>query len=117
MPVLCHGMAILPCMHCCNHRCIWAEGEAKRDLQDWYGVVTAFTNAGAYSNAVTQNTETRYRQAVSLYTSNDYTGAAAIFFNIKGYKDVDSLLANDNNLSSSARSGIYSRQLCEIWHV
>ena len=70
--------------------------------------IEAFTALGNYSNAAEQITETRYLKAKALSSKGDYAGAAAIFMGIKGYKDVDSLLVNDDNLAAAARDAKYS---------
>jgi len=80
----------------------YAEGEAKRAAQDWDRAVAAFEKAENHSDAATQITETRYLKAKDLASNGDYAEAAAIFIGIKGYKDVDSLLANDHNLAAAA---------------
>ena len=74
----------------------------RRDAQEWDGAIKAFERAGYYSDAKTQITETKYQQAKALTAAGDYTGALSIFSRIKGYKDVDSLLVNDHNLSAAA---------------
>ena len=43
-----------------------------------------------------------YRKAVALQQAGDYAGAFSIFNGIRGYKDVDSLLATDENLIAAA---------------
>ncbi len=83
-------------------RCWYEEGEAKRAAQDCDGAVSAFTRAGTYSDAATQVKETRYQQAGAFMDKGDYDGAYSIFSGIRGYKDVDSLLVNDHNLSAAA---------------
>ena len=86
----------------------YQQGVAKRKAGDWDGAVAAFEKAGNHSDAATQITETRYLKAKDLASNGDYAEAAAIFIGIKGYKDVDSLLANDHNLSAAARDAKYS---------
>lgn len=63
--------------------------------------VAAFMNAGSYSDAETQIAETKYQQAKSLVGKKDYTGAVKILTSIRGYKDVDNLIANDQNLAAA----------------
>ena len=71
--------------------------------------IEAFTALGSYSDAAAQITETRYLMAKNLASKGDCAGAAAIFIGIKGYKDVDSLLANDPDLAAAAaREAKYS---------
>ncbi len=64
--------------------------------------ITAFEALIGYSDSATQITETKYLKAKYMTTKGDYAGAAAILIGIKGYKDVDSLLKNDNNLLTAA---------------
>ncbi len=64
--------------------------------------IEEFTTLGNYSDAAVQITETRYLKAKNLASKGDYAGAAVIFIGIKGYKDVDSLLANAQNLMAVA---------------
>lgn len=80
----------------------YEEGESKRTNGDWTGAETAFENAGNYSDAAIQITETKYQHAQILMTAKDYAGAAAIFITIKGYKDVNNLLAYDQTLAVAA---------------
>ena len=80
----------------------YADGEALRDAKDWDDAIEAFPNAGEYSDAPTQITETRYQEAMSLYESGDYGSAYSTLTSIKGYKDVDNLLATDDNLIAAA---------------
>ncbi len=80
----------------------YAEGEAKREAGEWTEAVEAFKNAGDYSDAATQITETRYKQGKTLLAVKNYNGAASIFNLIRGYKDVDNLIANDQNLAAAA---------------
>lgn len=89
---------------------IWyTMGEAKRNAGDWVGAVTAFTNAGEYNDAKVQITETHYQHAQSLMKSGDYNQAYALFITLKGYADVDTLLANDENLLAvAARDALFS---------
>ena len=63
--------------------------------------ITAFEALNGYSDSATQITETKYLKAKYLTTKGDYAGAAAIFIGIKGYKDVDSLLKNDHNITAA----------------
>lgn len=71
--------------------------------------VAAFMNAGSYSDAETQITETRYQQGKTLLAAKNYNGAWSIFNLIRGYKDVDNLMANDQNLAAvAARDAKYA---------
>ena len=82
--------------------CYYAEGEAKRAAQDWEGAVAAFGKAGNFNDAATQIKETHYQYASLLLANGNAGGALNIFNTLKGYKDVDSLLANDHNLTAAA---------------
>ena len=71
--------------------------------------ITAFEALNGYGDSTIQITETKYLKAKSLAAKGDYAVAAAIFIGIKDYKDVDSLLENDNNLAAvAARYAKYS---------
>ena len=85
-------------------------GVAKRDAGEWDAAITAFKHAGTYSDAETQISETDYQHAKSLMDSGDYNGACVILVNLKGYRDVDSLLKNDSNLAT-AFSAIHAAKL------
>ena len=64
--------------------------------------IAAFTALGDHSNAAAQIIETKYLQAKALLMSGSYTEALSAFENLKGYKDVDNLLKNDQNLVAAA---------------
>ena len=64
--------------------------------------IGAFKALNGYGDSTEQILECRYRMASELMKNRDYAGAGAIFITIKGYKDVDSLLENDENLSAAA---------------
>ena len=53
-------------------------------------------------------TEMKYRCAGMLMKQGKYDEAFAEYLSISGYKDVDSLLANDHNLAAAARDAKYS---------
>ena len=72
--------------------------------------ITAFSALGDYADSAEQIIEIKYVQAKALVTKGDYAGAAAIFIGIKGYKDVDSLLKNDHNLSAAAAATAAARE-------
>ena len=72
--------------------------------------ITAFEELNGYSDSVTQISETKYLKARLLLEKGDYSGAEAIFVRIKGYKDVNSLLANDNNLVAAAVAAAPARE-------
>lgn len=79
----------------------YEEGIAKQKAEDWDGAVIAFTNAGDYSDAETKVSETKYLYARHLMNSGDCDGAAAILAFMKGYKDVDDILKNNDNLAAA----------------
>ena len=80
----------------------YAEGAVKLAAQDWDGAVKAFEEAGAFEDAAIQITETRYQQASALAKEGNYTEAYELFAEITEYKDVDSLIKKDENLSAAA---------------
>ncbi|MBQ2953233.1 MAG: hypothetical protein IJE07_06715 [Clostridia bacterium] len=51
---------------------------------------------------ITEADETLYQQARSFMECEDYDAAYSVFLDIKGYKDVDNLLATDDNLKAAA---------------
>ncbi len=86
----------------------YREGAVKREAQDWDGALAAFEAAGTYSDATEQIkdiqyqwTEIRYQQAKKLYDDGDYESAYSVYISISGYKDVNTLLENDKNLSAA----------------
>lgn len=80
----------------------YTEGVAKQKTEDWDGAIIAFTNAEDYNDAAIQIRETKYMHARSLMTAGYYDESYQILINLKGYKDVDSLLENDKNLVAIA---------------
>ena len=81
----------------------YAEGIAKQKAGDWEGAVKAFTSAGSYNDAEGQIRETGYLHAKALMNSGEYPEATLILLDLKGYKDVDSLLANDAIIAPLAK--------------
>ena len=77
----------------------YAEGETKRKAQDWEGALTAFEQAGEHvdSDAIK---ETHYQHAAILYKMGKYEDAYTFYSVIPGYKDVDSIVKNDNNIAA-----------------
>ena len=71
--------------------------------------IAAFEALNGYSDSATQITETKYLKAKDLTTKGDYAGAATILIGMKGYKDADSLLGNDDNLAAAAAAVIAAR--------
>lgn len=64
--------------------------------------VAAFASLENYRDAKAQITETNYQHAQQLIADHDYDNAATILISIKGYKDVDNMLENDENLVAAA---------------
>ena len=75
---------------------------ALQQAGEYEKAIEAFTALGSYSDAPAQITETRYLKAKNLTSKGDYTEAVTVFIGIKGYKDVDNLLATDQNLVAAA---------------
>lgn len=65
--------------------------------------ISAFKVLNEYSDSADQILECQYRKAKELLENGNYAETYAIFISIEGYKDVDSLLVNDVNLSAAAR--------------
>lgn len=87
----------------------YKKAERLRANGQYAEAVAAFTNAGRYSDAETQITETRYQQGKTLLAAKNYNVAWSIFNFIRGYKDVDNLIANDQNLAAvAARDAKYA---------
>ena len=79
------------------------QGVSLRAAEKWGEAVTAFEQAGGYSDAAAQIQETYYQKAKSCYDSGDFAEAYKAYRKIPGYKDVDSLLGTDNHLLAAAR--------------
>ena len=75
---------------------------ALEEAGDYEAAIEAFTALGDYSDSKAQITETKYLMAKQLASKGGYASAFSIFNSIKGYKDVDSLLATDENLLAAA---------------
>ena len=80
----------------------YAEGQAKLVAKDWNGAVVAFTSAGNFSDSATQIKEVYYQQATELKKAGKYIESYSIYSMLRDYKDVDSLLKNDQNLYTIA---------------
>ena len=87
----------------------YTEGMAKQREGSWDEAITAFNKAGDYSDSETQISETKYLHAKALISTGNYDSAFVILTYLKGYKDVDDLLKNDNNLlaARAARLELY----------
>ncbi len=73
------------------------------EAPDYEAAKAAFTEAGDYSDAaeyVAYGCD--YQKAQDLMAAGDYASAYSIYLTLKGYKDVDTLLATDENLKAAA---------------
>lgn len=64
--------------------------------------IALFTELGNYYDAAAQVTETKYQKATNLNAFGKYDEAYAIYVTLTGYKDVDKLLAEDDNMMAAA---------------
>ncbi len=64
--------------------------------------IALFTELGNYYDAAAQVTETKYQKATNLNAFGKYDEAYAIYVTLTGYKDVDKLLAEDDNMIAAA---------------
>lgn len=78
--------------------CNYKNAEALRAIGQYEEAIAAFMELGDYSDAKTQITETLYLRGKELLTAEDYEGAARSLISIKGYKDTDNLLTEDDNI-------------------
>ena len=85
-----------------NDKANYDRGVSMRANGQWELAVKAFQQAGNYSDAEDQILETRYQEAKSYYNNKDYTSSYRLFLKLSGYKDVDSILTNDDNLVAIA---------------
>lgn len=69
------------------------EGVALRAAGDWDGAVAAFELAKDYPGAAEEIPETRYQQAQALQQAGRTLEACALYHQLSGYRDADSLLA------------------------
>ena len=72
------------------------------DAGEYEDAITAFTAMNGYSESAEQILECRYRQAGEVYDSGSYDEAYALYLDLTGYKDVDTLLKTDDNLLAVA---------------
>lgn len=82
---------------------------ALRESGQYEEAIAAFEELGDYSDAKTQITETKYQQGKRFLTAKDYDSAARILINIKEYKDVDKLLAEDDNMIAAVAAAAAAR--------
>ena len=82
--------------------CNYKNAEALRAIGQYEEAIAAFIELGDYSDAKTQITETLYLLGKELLTAEDYEGAARILISIKGYKDTDDLLIENDNIIAAA---------------
>ena len=80
----------------------YQQAVALRENGQYDDAIAAFAELGDYSDAAAQITETKYQQGKRFLTAKDYDSAARILINIKGYEDVDKLLAEDDNMIAAA---------------
>ncbi len=80
----------------------YQQAVALRESGQYDEAIAAFAELGDYSDAAQQLSETKYQQGKRFLTAKDYDSAARILINIKGYEDVDKLLAEDNNMIAAA---------------
>ena len=71
----------------------YQKGESLLVAGDYDGAKLAYQAVGNYSDAVTKTKEAQYQKGKSLLAAGDYDSAFSILGVIKGYKDVDDLLA------------------------
>lgn len=64
--------------------------------------IALFAELGNYYDAAAQVTETKYQKATNLNAFGKYDEAYAIYVTLTGYKDVDKLLAEDDNMMAAA---------------
>ena len=86
----------------------YSEGEVLRNYQDWDNAIRAFEQAGDYSDAATQIQETNYLHANSLLQAGMYEDAYTIYTLINGYKDVDSIIINNEKIVAARKQRIAS---------
>lgn len=70
--------------------------------------IAVFTELWGYNNSTAQITETKYQQANNLNAAARYDEAYAIYVTLTGYKDVDKLLAEDDNMIAAARDAKFA---------
>lgn len=70
--------------------------------------ITAFTAIRSYKDSAVQIKECNYLMAKNLLQNGYYSGAYSIFLTLQGYKDVDMLLASDDNLKAVARDAMFA---------
>ena len=79
--------------------CISAKAKDKADSGNYTEASAIYASIGDTENA----NAALYRNGQKLLEDGDYTGALVVFSEITGYKDVDSLLANDENLVAARK--------------
>ena len=79
----------------------YCDAVALQQTGQYEDAIAAFEALGDYKDCEEQIRETKYLKAKSLLEKKDYAGAAVILITLKGYKDVDTLLATDENLKAA----------------
>ena len=74
------------------------QGKTYQANGEWDLAIQEFTAAGGYGDSAVQEKETEYLRAKAVYEDGDYATALKAYQKLTGYKDVDSLLQNDDNL-------------------
>ena len=80
----------------------YARGERLYNAGDYTAAQAAFTSAGTYSDSAQRAADCVYQSAAQLYATKDYMGAYELYLTIKGYKDVDTILEKDDNITAAA---------------
>ena len=82
---------IVECQNSINEQ-KYQKAKELRKAGKYVEAIAAFTALGNYSNSVTELKETKYRYAEAMIEAKDYVNAYIILSEIKGYRNVDSLL-------------------------
>lgn len=80
----------------------YMQAEELRENGQYEEAIALFTELGNYYDAAAQVTETKYQKATNLNAFGKYDEAYAIYVTLTGYKDVDKLLAEDDNMMAAA---------------
>lgn len=80
----------------------YMQAEELRENGQYEEAIALFTELGNYYDAAAQVTETKYQKATNLNAFGKYDEAYAIYVTLTGYKDVDKLLAKDDNMMAAA---------------
>ena len=80
----------------------YAQAEALLANGQYDEAIKVFDELGTYSDAVTQVLESKYQKGLSILASGDVASAYTLLLTIKGYKDVESLMKNNEKLATEA---------------